>query len=106
MDSLNEEFRDLGKFALDSETYLFGDEVADSLKKAKDLRNSVAALKKRTINFSKIGPYKSNKRHKPEPSKNENAAEKPWDRKKKGYQFKNKYQGYGKDQRYKNSKGN
>ena len=47
LNNINPDYKDIGKYAADNEEYLFGEEVGDSLKKAKDLHTNVAALRKR-----------------------------------------------------------
>ena len=79
---VSQDYKDLAKFALDSDTHLFGDELEDSIKKAKGRHHSLQALKKQ--DFSYTSP--SNKRkYAYEKPKNDKPAKKPWTSGRKGY---------------------
>ena len=48
LSGVSSEFKDLAKFAEDTDSHVFGDELEDSLKKAKGTHYSLQALKPKT----------------------------------------------------------
>ena len=71
---VSREFRDLSKYAQDSESHLFGEEVEESLKKAKGRHLSLQALKPKAVNST---PDYTNKRKSTGSSKNDRPIKRP-----------------------------
>ena len=71
LSGVSNEYKDLAKFAEDTDSHLFGDELEDSLKRAKGRHYSLQALKPKT-NY----PYAS-KRKFQETSKNNRSNKRP-----------------------------
>ena len=68
---VNSEYKDLAKFAEDTDSHLFGEELEDSLKKAKGRHYSLQALKPKSLAHS------STKQKFNETSKNNRPTKRP-----------------------------
>ena len=77
MSGVSGEYKDLQKFAPDSDSHLFGEELEDSLKKAKDRRYSLKAPKQ-SAGDSQAHKRKANADMSSTKSKNYRPAKKPW----------------------------
>ena len=71
------EYKDLQKFAPDSDSHLFGEELEDFLKKAKDRHYSLQALKQ-SAGVPQAHKRKANADMPSSKSKNYRPAKKPW----------------------------
>ena len=77
MSGVSGEYKDLQKFAPDSDSHLFGEELEDSLKKAKGRYYSLQALKQ-SAGVSQAHKRKANADMPSNKSKNYRPAKKPW----------------------------
>ena len=77
LSGVNGEYKDLQKFAPESVPHLFGEELEDSLKKAKGRHYSLQALKQ-SAGASQAHKRKANADMPSSKSKNYRPAKKPW----------------------------